>query len=104
VLPLLGPSTLRDTVALPVDWFGNPLGHVSPVADRNAIAAVGAVDVRARLLPLDGLMDQAFDRYSFMRDAFLQHRNAQVRHDDESAQAGAGPVEADETKEENAPQ
>jgi phospholipid-binding lipoprotein MlaA len=97
VLPLLGPSTLRDTVALPVDWIGHPLGRVSPVADRYAIAAAGAVDVWARLLPLDGAMDLAFDRYSFLRDAYLQHRAAQVRPDDQDAESGAEPVAVDET-------
>jgi len=92
VLPLLGPSTLRDTFALPVDWIGNPIGQISSVAGRNAIAAVGAVDVRARLLPLDGLMDQAFDRYTMMRDAYLQHRDAQVQPDDLAGGAAADPV------------
>ena len=102
VLPLLGPSTLRDTAALPVDLVGHPLGHVSPAADRIAIGAAGAVDARARLLPLDTALDQALDRYTFMRDAYLQHREAQVHRGidsegdvpvigaaaDETAQAG----------------
>lgn len=81
VLPLLGPSTLRDAAALPVDWLGNPLREVAPVADRNALAAAQAVDVRDRLLPLDPVLDGAMDRYTFMRDAYLQHRNAQVGRD-----------------------
>ena len=81
VLPLLGPSTQRDTAALPVDWLGDPLGRVSPIVSRNAMTAVGAVDMRARLLPLDGALDQAFDRYGLMRDAYLQHREAQVQGD-----------------------
>jgi len=74
VLPLLGPSTLRDAVALPVDLLGDPLRPVSPSADRNLLAGTRAVDGRARLLPLDPVMDSAMDRYSFMRDAYLQHR------------------------------
>lgn len=77
VLPLLGPSTLRDT-ALPVDFAGHPLGQVSPAASRNAIGAAGVVDARARLLPVDAALDGALDRYTFMRDAYLQHRTAQL--------------------------
>jgi phospholipid-binding lipoprotein MlaA len=98
VLPLLGPSTLRDTAALPVDFVGHPLGHVSPAADRIAIGAAGAVDARARPLPLDTALDQALDRYTFMRDAYLQHREAQVHRDIDSG--GDVPVigaAADET-------
>ena len=99
VLPLLGPSTLRDTAALPVDFVGHPLGHLSPAADRIAIGAAGAVDARARLLPLDTALDQALDRYTFMRDAYLQHREAQV-HRDIADSGGDVPVigaAADET-------
>ncbi|NNU42055.1 MlaA family lipoprotein [Ramlibacter montanisoli] len=95
VLPLMGPTTLRDAAGLPVDWAGHPLGQVSPAASRNAIAAAGAVDLRARLLPLDGALDQAFDRYTFMRDAYLQHRDAQVRDGEAAGAADAEPVAAD---------
>lgn len=92
VLPLLGPSTLRDTAALPVDFAGHPLGQVSPPGSRNAIGAAGAVDARARLLPVDAALDGALDRYTFMRDAYLQHRTAQVGRggDGDSAADGDG--------------
>src|SRR6185369_15538468 len=88
VLPLLGPSTLRDTVALPLDLLGNPLLRVSPPVDRAVLIGTSAVDARARALPLDATLESAFDRYTFMRDAYLQHRRAQVdagtetEHDD----------------------
>jgi phospholipid-binding lipoprotein MlaA len=78
VLPLLGPSTLRDTVALPLDLLGNPLLRLSPPVDRALLIGTSAVDARARALPLDAALDSALDRYSFMRDAYLQHRRAQV--------------------------
>lgn len=78
VLPLLGPSTLRDTAALPVDWIGSPLPHVAPVVDRAALVAGQAVDTRARLLPLDAALASALDPYSFLRDGYLQHRSTQV--------------------------
>src|SRR6185369_5528649 len=78
VLPLLGPSTLRDTVALPLDLLADPLRRVSPPVDRNLLAGTRAVDGRARLLPLDPMLDSALDHYTFMRDAYLQHRTTQV--------------------------
>lgn len=90
VLPLLGPSTLRDAVALPVDLVGYPLHQVSPVSDRNVLAATRVVDARARALPLDAVLDSAFDRYTFIRDGYLQHRDAQVRAGTETEQDPAG--------------
>lgn len=94
VLPLLGPTTLRDMAAMPVDFAGHPLAQVTPVATRNAIGATGVVDMRARLLPLDAAADQALDRYMFMRDVYLQHRQAQVdRGPDAGDDGGAIAIE-----------
>src|SRR5690606_34890087 len=46
---------------------------------RNAILSVAALDLRASLLDADDLVDRiALDRYSFIRDAYLQRRQAQV--------------------------
>jgi phospholipid-binding lipoprotein MlaA len=78
VLPVIGPSSLRDLVALPVDWFGDPLHYVAPVPDRTALLAGRTVDLRAHALPLDPLLDSALDRYTFTRDLYLQHREAQA--------------------------
>ncbi|MDR0274758.1 MAG: VacJ family lipoprotein [Burkholderiaceae bacterium] len=79
VLPLLGPSTLRDTAALPVDWYGQPLTYVSDVPVRNTLMAVHFVDTRARLLGVSNMLEQsALDPYSFQRDVFLQLRRNQV--------------------------
>lgn len=77
-LPVFGPSTLRDAVALPVDLVTHPLHHVAPAAGRNALAAADAVDTRARALPLDPVLESAIDRYSLTRDMYLQHRSAQL--------------------------
>lgn len=79
VLPLLGPSTLRDTLALPVDLYGNPVGQVHDVPVRNSFIALQYVDTRARLLDAQGLLGEAaLDPYSFTRDAFLQKRRNDV--------------------------
>jgi phospholipid-binding lipoprotein MlaA len=79
VLPLLGPSTLRDTIALPVDWQGDPLYHVTPAAPRDTLYGLRLVDVRSNLLRAgDVLEGAALDKYSFTRDAYLQKRRADI--------------------------
>jgi len=90
VLPLLGPSTLRDTVALPLDLLADPLLRLSPPVERNLLAGTRAVDIRANLLPLDAVLDSALDRYTFIRDAYLQHRSVQVDADTETEDDPAG--------------
>ncbi|AVO41794.1 VacJ family lipoprotein [Simplicispira suum] len=75
VLPILGPSTIRDTAALPVDMWGNPLSMVDPVSARNSLYALRAVDARANLLRAGRVLDSAaLDKYSFTREVYLQVR------------------------------
>jgi phospholipid-binding lipoprotein MlaA len=80
VLPLLGPSTVRDTAALPVDFQGNLLSNVDDVAARNSLYALRLVDARANLLRVSSVLEAAaLDRYSFTRDAYLQLRQRRTR-------------------------
>ena len=75
VLPLLGPSTLRDTVALPVDMKGDLLGQLPDSSARTGLRTTRVVDQRANLLEASRVLDQAaLDRYTFVRDAHLQRR------------------------------
>ncbi|BCQ24349.1 VacJ family lipoprotein [Caballeronia sp. NK8] len=75
VLPLLGPSTVRDSAGLVVDYFGNPLTYVSPDSVSWALYGVNLINVRANLLgATDVLADAALDKYSFVRNAYLQRR------------------------------
>lgn len=79
VLPLLGPSTLRDTLALPVDMRYNVLSEIKPEATRNALGTLRLVDQRANLLRASSVLEEAaLDKYSFTRDAHLQRRRAEV--------------------------
>jgi len=79
VLPLLGPSTLRDTAALPVDTQGNLLTNVNDVAARNSAIVLDLVNRRSRLLDASKMLDEvALDPYTFTRDAFLQRRRSLV--------------------------
>lgn len=79
VLPLLGPSTVRDTAALPLDINGDPWSYKEPAAPRNFGIAVRVIDQRANLLDASSLLeDAALDRYEFVRDGFLQRRESKI--------------------------
>ena len=75
VLPLLGPSTVRDTFGKVLDMETNPVANINDVATRNSLLLLSVVDLRASLLPADKLVAAAaLDKYSYVRDAYLQHR------------------------------
>jgi phospholipid-binding lipoprotein MlaA len=80
MLPLLGPSTVRDTLALPLDIKADPWAYKEPVNWRNVGIAVRAVDQRAAVLDASNLMEEAaLDRYEFIRDGFLQRRESRIQ-------------------------
>lgn len=79
VLPVLGPSTLRDASVLAVDHRGDLLRGVDPSSARNASYALRVIDTRASLLRVGRMLDEvSLDRYTFMRDAYLQRRRAEI--------------------------
>jgi phospholipid-binding lipoprotein MlaA len=79
VLPLLGPSTLRDTVALPVDWRGDLVTGINHDGTRVGLYGLRVVDVRSNLLRASDVLEgAALDKYSFTRDAYLQRRRAEI--------------------------
>jgi phospholipid-binding lipoprotein MlaA len=90
VLPIFGPSTLRDSVAFTVDRRYDLVHQIDPISTRNTLYALRAVDQRATLLRASAVLDQAaLDKYTFTRDAFLQRRRAEIdeREDPEAGQA-----------------
>lgn len=79
VLPLLGPSTVRDTLALPVDREIDLVHRVHPRSTRYSLYTLRAVDRRANLLRVGNVLEEAaLDKYSFVRDAYLQMRRAEI--------------------------
>lgn len=75
VLPLLGPSSVRDTVAVPADLMAGLLTYVDNVPLRNSLWALGFVDERSKWLKASTILEEAaLDKYSFTRDAYLQRR------------------------------
>jgi len=81
VVPLLGPRTLRDTVAIAGDLPLSPIGQIQDSGTANVLRAVQVIDVRARMLPLDTVRRDALDDYLFVRDAWAQQRNHQIQQD-----------------------
>ncbi|MEN9688547.1 MAG: hypothetical protein RI998_544 [Pseudomonadota bacterium] len=89
VLPLLGPSNVRDTVGLVVDAQENKWAQVTPDSARYSGTAVRVVDKRAEFLGMDKQLDEvALDKYSFIRDAYVQRRLAQTRRGKPGADDG----------------
>lgn len=75
VLPLFGPSTVRDTGGMLVDRQFDPSAYLYPVSLRNSLTGVRIVAGRAQLLGASNLLEQAaLDKYSFLRDSYLQRR------------------------------
>jgi len=91
MLPLLGPSTIRDTAALPADLWADPWAYKDPVNVRNIGIGVRAIDQRASVLEASNLFEEAaLDRYEFIRDGYLQRRQSRV-FDGESAPGKEAP-------------
>jgi len=73
VLPILGSSTVRDTLALPVDWLSDPLFYVDHTRTRNSTVALYYINKRSELMELEKHLTG--DHYIFIRDAYLQRRD-----------------------------
>ncbi len=81
VLPILGPSTLRDTLATPLDIQGDMAQQFNDPATRNVLSATRVMDVRSSLLQtVDVIKEAALDPYTFVRDGYLQKRENDI-HD-----------------------
>ena len=79
VWPFLGPSTVRDSIAMPLDGLVSPALLISRGSVSWGIAAIKYVNIRANLLGASALLDDiALDKYSFLRDAYLQRRRSLV--------------------------
>ncbi|WXL27631.1 VacJ family lipoprotein [Ectopseudomonas mendocina] len=77
VLPLLGPSTVRDAFGKVPDAYLTAPAAIDHVPTRNTVIAVQAVDVRANLLKAERLVSG--DKYIFVRNAYLQNREFRVK-------------------------
>jgi phospholipid-binding lipoprotein MlaA len=81
VLPFFGPSTIRDGISIPVDYFAfSVYPYIQPNSVRYGLYTLGVVSRRAQLLPYQQVFEEAaLDKYVFMRDAYLQRRASQIK-------------------------
>lgn len=76
VIPFLGPSTIRDGMGMIFDYsFFTPYPYIRSNAVLYGLLGLRYVDLRSQMLETDRLLDEGLDKYTFIRDAYLQHRN-----------------------------
>ncbi len=78
MLPILGPSTLRGSIGLPVDAKIDPLSYVDHIPTRNQLKILELIDKRSALLEFEDQLESATDEYGFVRDIYLQNRRYKV--------------------------
>lgn len=75
VLPILGPSTLRDSAGLYVDGYSSPVYQIKHMRTRNQAYLARGINLRAELLDQEKVLREAMlDPYEFMRDSYLLYR------------------------------
>lgn len=82
VLPLFGPSSVRDTIGMVIDSKADLIGSTHHVPTRNSLTVLRGVGRRADLLYASDIFDQAaLDRYTFARDLYLHRRASSIGKD-----------------------
>lgn len=77
VWPVFGPSSVRDSLALPVDWQASPAVVFDDGRKKVAITALNLINTRANFLRAGEMLEGiALDKYTFYRDAYLQRRGS----------------------------
>lgn len=81
VLPIMGPRTLREVAALPVDLQGEPVYNIGDQDSKTWLPILDVVDLRAKYLNASDVLEgAALDPYTFRRDAYLQ-RQRNIQYD-----------------------
>jgi phospholipid-binding lipoprotein MlaA len=94
VLPILGPSTVRDTAALPLDRLASPPAFVDSTGWSIGLGVLQLISTRASLLGATRVIDEiARDKYTFIRDAYLQRRRS-LTFDGDLPETPAAPEDA----------
>ena len=77
--PIIGPRTTRDTFGWMLDTYFDPVWRIDDIGLRNSLVATRYISVRASLLPADKVVEEAaFDKYDYIRNAYLQHRRSEI--------------------------
>jgi phospholipid-binding lipoprotein MlaA len=96
MLPFLGPTNVRDGLARIPDQYTYPVNYLEDDSTRYIIRAVDLLDMRTGLLDLDAQLERSYDRYAFVRNAWMQRREFLVKDgdvDDQSAELEEGMEE-----------
>jgi len=100
VLPFLGPSTLRDTGGLLADSTYDPIYDIPDREARWGTIGLKAIDIRASLLSADRMAGKSgVDKYNFIRDAYLQHRQNLIYDGNPPNQLKPAPMDDKESQE-----
>jgi len=82
MLPLMGPTTVRDGAGTRFlfgpDGYFDPINYLAREEDQYLPVIFKVLSTRARLLPQDSTLDQAFDPYILLRDAWMQQRDFKI--------------------------
>jgi phospholipid-binding lipoprotein MlaA len=78
MVPFAGPQTLRDVFAFPLDVLADPIWYHEHDSVRYPLYALRFTDIRASFLATDDLLDDSFDPYVRLREAYLQNRRYAV--------------------------
>lgn len=78
MLPFLGPTTLRHAVLLPVDIASSLLYHYDNSSVRDKLYILRLIELRARFLPADKLLEESKDPYVTLRESYLQNREYRI--------------------------
>lgn len=82
VVPIFGPKTLRDALALPLDFVADPLYQYENTSVRDKLTVMRIIDLRYRLLATDAIIEDSKNPYLTMRESYLQNREYEI-HDGE---------------------
>jgi phospholipid-binding lipoprotein MlaA len=94
VLPVLGPSTVRDAAALPVNRLATPPAFFDGTGTQVGLTVLQIVNTRSSLLGATRVIDDiSLDKYTFVRDAYLQRRRS-LTFDGEPPETPQAPEEA----------
>ena len=104
VVPLFGPTTLRDGFGSLADDIAEPRSHLEDDSTRWSLWMFDKFETRVRLLDADAVLDRSGDPYAFVRSAYLQRREFQVRDGNMPAEDLESEfAEEDETTPESSP-
>jgi phospholipid-binding lipoprotein MlaA len=78
IVPILGPRNLRDALMIPLNFAADPSFWIQDDLTRWSLYLIRAVDARAQLFAAEALLEDSYDRYLSLREAYLQRRRYQI--------------------------